>query len=100
MKVAADSSRKGVLFIEIAYWKLATRFDEMKAQPLSPWDVKASLVARTAKNLAHMMGQSYANAVEACLRFKELTEELNEYDKHKVFELKVLTVLKRATTTT
>lgn len=97
MKAAADSSRKGVLLLEIANWRLVRKFDEMKAQPLSPLDVKARLLTRTAKDLPHMVGQSYANAVDTCLRFKELTAELNEYDKHKVFEDKILGSLKRAT---
>ena len=98
INVAADSNLKGVMLLEIAYWKPATKFEEMKAKPLSPWEVKASLLARTAKNIAHIMGQKYAKAVEACLTFKELTQELNEYDESKIFELKVLNLLKRATT--
>lgn len=95
--VAADSNLKGVMLLEIAYWKPATKFEEMKAKPLSPWEVKASLLERTAKNIPHIMGQNYAKAVDACLKFKELTQELNEYDESKLFELKVLNVLKRAT---
>ena len=34
IRATADSNRKGVLLLEIAYWKLTTQFDEMKAQPL------------------------------------------------------------------
>lgn len=88
-----------MLLLEIAYWRLATQFDEMKSQPLNSWDVKERLLSRTAKDIAHMMDQSYAIAVESCLNFDELTKDLNEYDTYKVFESKVLSVLKRATTT-
>ena len=85
-----------MLFLEIACCRPAIQFEEMKAKPLTPYDVKAKLLARTAMDMAHMMGQPYANAVNACLTFKELTQELNEFDRQKAFETKVLTVLKRA----
>ncbi|MCJ1378594.1 hypothetical protein MMC17_001693 [Xylographa soralifera] len=88
----------GIVFLEIARWKLATRFEEIKAQPLRPSDVKPRLLAQVAKDLPHQVGQSYADVVDACLRFQELTAELNEYDKHKVFEAKILGPLKRAIT--
>ncbi len=40
--------------------------------PRGPRDIKSRLIARTKEDIPHLVGQNFADAIDACLRFQEL----------------------------
>ena len=59
--------------------------------------VKDWLVARVRRDLPSKVGQSFSDAVEACLTFKELTEGLDEIAVAREYRVRILEPLERTT---
>jgi hypothetical protein len=68
----------------------------MMMQPLDPWKIKENLLGKVRKDIPHMAGQSMADAIDTCLRFKEITDDMSSFEMHQVFKSKVLGSLKKA----
>ena len=82
--------------LELAYWQSATRFQEMGGSRLDPQDVKRKLLDRLKRDLPHLVGQRFTDAIEACLRFKELTQGMDEFSVHQEYKNKVVSRLEEA----
>ena len=67
----------------------------MRAPKLDPWEIRRQLLDRARLDLPHMVGQNFADAIEACLRFKELTEKLDDFQRHQEYKIKILDTLSR-----
>ncbi|KAL8710937.1 MAG: hypothetical protein Q9220_004536 [cf. Caloplaca sp. 1 TL-2023] len=93
---AHDVYALGVTLIEIAFWKSVMEFEEMKSPKLDPWEVKKRFLARNRKDIPHIAGQGFSDAVDVCLRFKELTEDFDELAANRYFKTKVLANLEPA----
>lgn len=79
-------------------WRPAIKFEEMVSDPpdqLDQWEVKEKLLMKVKRDIPHMAGQPMADAIDACLRFKETTNGLSNFDIHQVFKSKVLNPLKK-----
>jgi hypothetical protein len=80
--------------MEVAYWKSAREFPEMKQRPLHPERVKAAVERRFIEDGPHVCGQTLCDSILACLGFKELVEGLSELEAHKTFKKKILNPLR------
>jgi hypothetical protein len=80
--------------MEIAYWKSAKEFPEMKQRRLDPKNIKAAILQRLIEDGPHVCGQRLSDSIQACLSFKELTEGLSDLESYKVFKAKILSPLK------
>ena len=85
-----------MICLEIAYWQSATHFEEMEESTLDPWIIKTKLLDRIKKDLPHLVGQNFTDAIEACLRFKELTQGMDEFSVHREYKTKILSRLEAA----
>lgn len=83
------------MFLEIAFWKPVAQFEEMTPSKIDPWVVREQLLARANKDLPHRVGERFATAINACLRFQELTEGLDDFCKHQAYRGRILDVLER-----
>jgi hypothetical protein len=68
----------------------------LKEKPLNPWKLKEDLLTLVQKDIPHRAGQSLADTISTCLRFKELTSGLSDFETHQEFKLRVLGSLKKA----
>ncbi len=71
-------------------------FEEFNTALIDPWKIKTKLLARAGRELPHRVGQSFTDVIDACLRFKDLTEDLGEFATHQLYENKILTKLNKA----
>jgi hypothetical protein len=78
------------MLLEIALWRPVINFPEMKTSRVDAWIVKASLNSKAKKDLPHMVGQNFADAVTTCLQFKEFTKDFDELKMHTLFKVEVL----------
>jgi len=60
--------------------------------------IRNEILRLTREKLPHMVGQSFADVIEACLRFDEITKGYDELGVHREFKVKILEVLKRLAT--
>ncbi|KAL8693854.1 MAG: hypothetical protein Q9218_001410 [Villophora microphyllina] len=93
---AHDVYALGIMCIEIAFWREIMHFKEMKVPTLDPWAIKQSLLDRNDKDIPHLVGQGFNDAIDVCLRFKELTEGLDELAANRTFKTQVLAPLEKA----
>lgn len=91
---AHDVYSLGIVMMEIAYWKSTKEFPEMRQRRLDPENIKAAILQRLIQDGPHVCGQRLSDSIQACLSFKELTEELSDLESHKVFKAKILSPLK------
>jgi hypothetical protein len=68
----------------------------LKEKPLNPWKLKEDLLTLVEKDIPHRVGQSLADTISTCLKFKELTNGLSDFETHQEFKLRVLGSLKKA----
>ena len=71
-------------------------FDEVKPERLDLEVMRKQLLARANKELPHRVGQNFADAIDTCLRFRELTEGLDEFQTHQEYKARILDTLDKA----
>ena len=81
------------MLLEIAVWKVATQFQEMRADVIDPWEIKAKLLTRSRIDLPHFVGARFAGAIDACLSFEEITKDLTEFEANQAYKIRVLGML-------
>jgi hypothetical protein len=82
--------------LEVALWKQIQQFPELKKSRVDPWTVKEDLLSKNRKDLPHMVGQNFSDAITACLEFKKLTTGLNELDTQRVLKERIIANLRKA----
>jgi serine/threonine protein kinase len=92
----ANNKHEGIMLLEVALWKPIRQFAELKKGKIDPWIVKEDLLGKVNKDVPHMAGQKFSDAIAACLQFKELTSHLDEFETHMVLKEKILGKLQKA----
>lgn len=82
--------------LEIGLWKQIQQFPELKKPRIDPWTVKEDLLSKNKKDLPHMVGQNFSDAIDACFRFKEFTIGLNEFETQRMLKEKIIERLQKA----
>ena len=72
-------------------------FKDFNITAVDAFDVKDRLIAYVKNQMPSQVGQSFSDAIDACLRFKELTEGLDEFAIAKEYRLRILESLERTT---
>ena len=81
---------------ELACWKIVTQSEAMKASStILPEEIREKLFESIRKDLPHRVGQCFADVIEACLRFRELTEGFDEFQRHREYTTGILDKLER-----
>ena len=86
---------QGIILLEIAYWKPINNFKEMVPKHVEQWKMRDELQTRAKEDLPHMVGQNVADAIEACLLFREKTEGLDASQRHREYRSKIVERLER-----
>lgn len=92
------SSQKGVVLLEIAFWKDVGSVVQPKSGPLvtDGTQVRDVLLDKCKRHLAHQVGEVLTRCILSCLNFQEKTKGLREYEKQKYFQLSVTGELGKA----
>ena len=85
--------------MEIAFWKPIERIldiptERPKRQAIAALDVKKSIRGKCDRNVPHLIGEIYYQAVVACLEFKEATAGMDPYEAQRHFQKEVIGRLK------
>lgn len=64
--------------------------------PPGPRDIKSRLEARAKEDIPHLVGQDFADAIDACLRFQEITRGMNDFSVHQQYKTKIIAKLAKA----
>jgi hypothetical protein len=65
--------------------------------PRGPRDIKSRLIARTKEDIPHLVGQNFADAIDACLRFQEITRGMDAFSVHQQYKSRIVAKLEKAT---
>lgn len=87
------TSSKGIILLELAYWKPIIGFPEMKSSPgrtLVPTKIRDELLGRLRTEGPHVCGQSFADSIVACLTFEEIAAGLDEFGAHSEFSSRIV----------
>ncbi|KAL7942664.1 hypothetical protein V8C42DRAFT_360055 [Trichoderma barbatum] len=88
----------GIVFLELACWKsiFELKFKNLKeTQRCEPEALRREVIKAAREDIPFMTGVAFANIIETCLTFDEISAGMNEYEVYELFKQRVVNVLSR-----